>query len=147
MKDVKQKPIPEVNKEYHFFDDGKISNSRHYVCKIVKIIPFSEAKNVIAKNVPTWDFENNCNIFEDKTLLECFNENVKQCHWLYSPVTDVIVEASCPEYDENNLFFIRTLNGGWFSMDIQSSWQGGRLDIDGHLYEQLMKFNEEYDKL
>lgn len=31
----------------------------------------------------------------------------------------------------------RTKYGEWFSLDIQSSWQGGRLDITGESYEDL----------
>ena len=30
-------------------------------------------------------------------------------------------------------------NGGWFSLDIQSGWQGGVLDIDGEKWNNTMK--------
>lgn len=25
-------------------------------------------------------------------------------------------------YDENTIWFVRTVQGGWFSIDVQSSW-------------------------
>ena len=34
----KLQPVPEVGKEYHAFDDGKIRPSRHYIAKIVNIL-------------------------------------------------------------------------------------------------------------
>lgn len=44
------KPIPEINKTYHFFGDGKISYSRHYLAKVIKIITPDKAKNIIYNN-------------------------------------------------------------------------------------------------
>lgn len=40
---------------------------------------------------------------------------------------------------ENDLYFVRTKNGGWFSMNIQSSWQSGRLDVDEKGWNQLLE--------
>ena len=62
-----------------------------------------------------WDI---WNISESRDLIGYFSEK-----------TDVLSEVSCPKYDENNLWFARTKDGGWFSMDIQSGWQGGLLDV------------------
>lgn len=40
-----KQPLPEIGKEYHIFDDGKIRESRHYMCKIIEIIPFKDCKD------------------------------------------------------------------------------------------------------
>ncbi len=57
MKNKNLKPIPEVGKFYHFWDDGKTSTSRHYICKVEKIITPEEAKNIIVQ-VPEYDWDN-----------------------------------------------------------------------------------------
>ena len=33
------KDLPEVGQYYHFWDDGKTGPSRHYICRVEKIIP------------------------------------------------------------------------------------------------------------
>ena len=38
---------PEIGKEYHFWDDGKVSPSRHYICKVVDIISLEQAKEIM----------------------------------------------------------------------------------------------------
>ena len=45
-KQKEKKNLPIVGKEYHFFDDGKISNSRHYIAKVIELIPIEEAKKI-----------------------------------------------------------------------------------------------------
>ena len=139
MKKNKLKLIPIVGKEYHFWDDGKTSPSRHYICKVERIITPEEAKNIIV-TVPGWDFEKNETFFVDVTLYDHWHDKEMPNHdWLYATETDYFIEVSCPKYDENNLWFVRTKEGGWFSMDIQSSWQGGELDIDNSIYDYMIK--------
>jgi hypothetical protein len=105
----KLQPVPEVGKEYHAFDDGKIKPSRLEIVKIVELIPFDKA---------------------DAELLEDWKQNVEECYWLYAPETDYFAKA---EYEDETSYFVRTEDGGWFSM----GWFGSRLDIDGSLYEKM----------
>ena len=73
------------------------------------------------------------------------NDEMPNHDWLYETETDYFVECSCPVYDDNNLWFVRTKNdGGWFSMDIQSWWQGGRLDVDGKIFENIIQEVKEH---
>lgn len=137
------KPIPEIGKFYHFWDDGKSSPGRHYICKVERIITPDEAKKIDV-NVPDWDFDNNKEVDNIISLYDHWRNEVKNCDWLFAEDTDYFVELSCPEYDEYNLWAVRTKLGGWFSMDVQSSWQGGRLDIDGSIYEYNTKNYKEY---
>ena len=44
---MNKKDLPKVREFYHFFDDGKTSPNRHYICKVERIIPFNKAKNII----------------------------------------------------------------------------------------------------
>lgn len=111
-------PVPEVGKEYHIFDDGKIKPSRHYTAKILEVIPFKECNN--------------------KVLLETWAMEVQACEWLYATATDYFVKAES-DFDKNPLYFVRTLDGGWFSIDFPGYWMGARLDIDGSLYNKMIE--------
>lgn len=112
-------PIPEVGKEYHIFDDGKISPGRHYMATIVEVIPFETCDN--------------------RALLETWAMEVQSCEWLYSTATDYFIKAES-NFDKNPLFFVRTKDGGWFSIDYPDCWMGARLDIDGKLYKEMRAF-------
>jgi hypothetical protein len=115
-------PVPEVGKEYHIFDDGKISPSRHYTAKVVEVIPFEQCAD------------------PESELNRAWKENVEECYWLFAKETDYFVKATS-SYDTTPLFFVRTADGGWFSIDYPNVWMGARLDIDGELYNKMM---EEY---
>ena len=111
----KLQPVPEVGKEYHAFDDGKIRPSRLEHVKIVEVIPFKEC----------WDF----------ALLSSWNTEVAECDWLYAKETDYFVKAYCKEPNTGAQWFVRTVDGGWFSLGF---W-GSRLDVDGSLYEKMIE--------
>ena len=36
--------IPKIGEKYHFFDDGKLQNNRHYIAECVKILTPEEAQ-------------------------------------------------------------------------------------------------------
>ena len=118
----KLQPVPEVGKEYHIFDDGKLSPSRHFIAKITAVLPFEKVAN------------------PESQLYRAWEENIMEVHWLFAQDTDYFVKAES-SYDENPLFFVRTVDGGWFSIDYPSCWMGARLDIDGSLYNEMLKWN------
>ena len=120
----KMKPIPEVGKFYHFFDDGKTGPSRHYICKVEELLTVEQAKEFAVNRHDTV-----------MPLYDAWMEEVKECDFLYAKETDYFVRISCPTYDDNDLWAVRTLDGGWFTIDIQSWWQGGRIDITGDIYK------------
>ena len=133
------KPIPEIGKFYHFFDDGKTSPGRHYICKVERILTMDEAKNEPIV-VPNWAecLERDDLTYTLATIYDNWQDEIERCDWLFDTETDYFIECSCPKYDENNLWFVRTKDGGWFSMDIQSSWQGGTLDVTGDIFESVV---------
>ena len=136
------KEIPKIGKEYHFFDDGKIKESRHYMAVIQEIIPIEEAGKIIISTTRDYNEEINQNVFIDMSLLDIWIDEKLSCDWLYAPITDFIIKASIPKYDKDPIYFARTKDGGWFSMDTTNWWQGGRLDIDGKLYESMLEYYE-----
>lgn len=107
-------PVPEVGKEYHIFDDGKIKPSRHGITAVVEVIPFKEA---------------------DEEVLKDWCQNVAECYWLYASETDYFIKTEYEDEDEPS-YFVRTKDGGWFSM----GWFGARLDIDGSLYGKMKEY-------
>ena len=109
------RPVPEVGKEYHAFDDGKIKPCRLEHVKIVEVIPFDRA---------------------DEVLLSSWNTEVAECDWLYAQETDYFIKAYCKEPDTGAQWFVRTTDGGWFSLGF---W-GSRLDVDGSLYEKMKEY-------
>ena len=115
----KEQPVPEVGKEYHIFDDGKISFGRHYVAKVTEVLPFDECL--------------------DAELLSAWGKDVVECYWLFPEYTDYIIKA-VSDFDKDPLCFVRTKDGGWFSIDYPSCWMGARLDVDGSLYKSLNEF-------
>ena len=134
--------LPIVGKEYHFFDDGKITESRHFIATIVELIPLDEAKNIIISTPREYDVKTGQNIFVNMSLLDIWIDEKTHTNWIFASNTDYIVKASIPKYDDDLIYFARTKDGGWFSMDVTNWWQGGRLDIDGKLYESMMNYYE-----
>lgn len=90
-----------VGKVYDYYD-GKSSPSRRYDVKIVEKIPFSAA---------------------EETLVSEWEDEAGNCPWLYAKETDYFLRAalSLRDGEKEEIFFVRTLDGGWFSMGL---WSG-----------------------
>lgn len=112
-----EKPIPKVNQTCMFFDDGKISYSRMYQATVKQVMVYDDAPDKVKK------------VFERES---------KTHDWIWNKTTDYIIACEIKDYDKNLIWFARTVDGGWFSMDVDKSWQGGRLDIDGKLEDYLI---------
>ena len=134
MRSKTKQEVPHVGKQYHFFDDGKITPSRHSIATVLRVIPISEASNVLVK-ARDWDYDEP--VYSLRPITEIWKEDAFEHDWVMAQETDYLIECAIPDYDENNIWFARTTEGGWFSMDIQSGWQAGRLDVDGELYEYM----------
>lgn len=133
--------VPEVGKEYHFWDDGKSSPSRHYICRCERVIPYKEGKDIkftLKEYLPPYTKDAKFKEYETN-LSEIWKKAVKGHDWIYVEDTDFFVEISCPRYDENNLWAARTKWGGWFTLNIQSSWQGGEIDVTGEKYNRIIE--------
>ena len=129
--------LPQIGKEYHFFDDGKITPSRDSIATIIELIPIEEAKNIIVSTPRDYDEETGKNVFVNMSLLDIWIDEKTYTDWIFAKNTDYIVKASIPSYDDDPIYFARTKDGGWFSMDVTNWLQGGRLDIGGKLYEGM----------
>lgn len=112
-----EKPIPKVNQTCMFFDDGKISYSRMYQATVKQVMVYDDAPDKVKK---------------------AFERESKTHDWIWNKTTDYIIACDIKDYDKNLIWFARTVDGGWFSMDVDKSWQCGRLDIDGELEDYLV---------
>ncbi len=104
--------IPEVNKTYNCFDDGKIRHSRLYTVDVKEVIPFDE---IDLRTLYTW------------------KHIVKDCHWLFAKETDYFIKTENGE--DGDAIFVRTKDNGWFS--IGEFMNSGRLDVDGSLIKHI----------
>lgn len=120
-------PIPQVGKRYHCFDDGKIRPSRHYIVEVKEVLGQMEFKRRYLE------------------LFKRYLEESREHYWLFSRSSDKFIVANVIGDDENRTeLFLRTKQGGWFS--IGESWlDGGKLDIDGSLWEGVLSNREYYD--
>lgn len=118
-KKYKKQPVPEVGKEYHIFNDGKISPSRHSVITIAEAVPFKDCT--------------------DEKLLDCWRGEVKNCYWLYATETDYLVRGTFEDGEDADCWFVRTTDGGWFSLDYTDWLTASRLDINGSLYQEMLR--------
>lgn len=133
--------IPQKGKTYKFYDDGK--TSREYDAVVLRILSKDETKTIKFKARlddeyelstlydKSWGFDEQYTF--RKSLYDIWKDAVKNIDWVFANDTDWFIECSIPLYDEYPIWFVRTNNGGWFSLDIQSSWQGGLLDVDNQV--------------
>lgn len=134
------KRVPELYKQYPFFDDGKYSPSRFHVATVVKIMTIEEAKrhNIVLDEQE----ENDPSRRKMTSLYDIWKEAVEECksdhiwphtedgYWCYAPETDFFIVCAIPDYDESLIYFARHVNGGWFSFETTDPWQCGLLDVD-----------------
>jgi hypothetical protein len=106
---LRQCMIPKKKQIYNFFDDGKCSPGRLYKAYVKKVIPFNKA---------------------DIHLKIHLVNSALDYDWIWNGDTDYFIGCYIPKYDNHLIWFARTKYGTWFSMDIQSNWQGGLLDVN-----------------
>lgn len=94
--------MPVVGREYDYFDDGKISETRRRNIIITDIISFECIDDIIKKQ---------------------WIDEVVYCDWLYAETTDYFVIGEFLPYDAEDepCIFVRTKDGGWFSLGF---WAG-----------------------
>ena len=89
----------EIGKKYNFFDDGKISISRHYIAEVKDIIPFHAF------------------------YMSSFIEDVIQDHLDYNPIyvedPQKVIVCTINDYIKGQFFFIKMSDntGNYFSVN------------------------------
>ena len=103
------------------------------------VYKLAEPSIKLAKYELVIDEENG--IFPIMSLYDIWMCQKESCDWVYADETPYFVKISIPTYDDNDLYCAYMKHGGWFSLDIQSSWQGGVLDVDNKKWNYII---EEY---
>lgn len=141
--------IPKVGEVLHFFDDGKSSDSRHYLAVVTHVLTKEQMKMVSWTPTECLDHWKDANgEWNDvpNDFLGVWEYNKQQCDWIFADDTDFFVGCAIPEYDEHIIWFVRTKYGQWFSMDAQSCWQGGLLDVAGEKYKNNIEAGYTYSE-
>lgn len=148
--------VPTKGKQYHFFDDGKIRESRHYMATVVDKITPEQAKdiymnyqgmNVSVSLYTIWREEIDSHRQSKNFKVLTSGSMEVGAPWLYAEKTDYFIKCSIPDYDENDVWFVRTVDGGWFSLNTVDTWMAGRLDVSGALFEYMKETYEELQSM
>ena len=97
----------EIGKKYNFFDDGKITSSRHFIATVTDIIPI-------------YSFNNQIGIIDNIRKYKDIIPN------LYFPYPEYVIECTIPEYCRGTFFFVKMNNGtnNYFTIMDNSYWCG-----------------------
>lgn len=136
-------PVPKIGDKHHFFDDGKMRESRHFIAEVLSVITPEKAKQT---NIARTEYYQNNPYTFTQSLYERWLEEVNDhrqgerpwvlvdadhfkphAPWLYEETTDYFIECSIPGYATDSVWFVRTISGGWFSIDTTHSWMCGKL--------------------
>ena len=123
--------VPKVGEKFFFYDSGKATKFRQYEATVTKVIPYEEANKII-EHFNYAEYE----VFEDFDLQKIHTITFEEDSYgdgtpdLYAKETDYFIGCEIPDFDSEIIWFVRTTDGGWYSMDIQNGWQGGRLDVE-----------------
>lgn len=109
-----------IGDKFLHFDDGKIRESTSRVAEIIEIIEFKDA---------------------NKKLIKKWENEKKECPWLYATETDVFLICHIFDGGIIELIYARTIDGDFFSLD--NTCYCGRLDINYRLEKELRKIKKE----
>ena len=114
--------LPEIGKTYHYFDDGKIRESRHSVVKILNIIKVEDA---------------------DRFMTEFFNRIKSEYDWIFDEKQDYFIigynETDCPGV---TMLFARS-GGDWYGFETSGEdyWTGRLITNPDFNYEKFIGGN------
>lgn len=136
---MEYKATPEAGKTCTFYDAGKRSDSRTYEAEVLCITSKKKARSIkfpqyydtyscCLTTIPLSD--SNDNPIDNISLYEVWSDAVSKHPDWYAKDTDCFIECSIPDYDPYSIWFARSADGGWYSLDIQNCWQHGELVVD-----------------
>lgn len=119
--------VPIKGKEYHAYDDGKITFSRHYIVNVSNVYNHMYFRKHF------------------KDIYDIWVKDKKNHYWIFKDTTDYFVETTNPYDNFDKEYFARTHQGGWFSIGYPDCMVGSRLDITGNISKNLIKYIDEYN--
>ena len=119
-----RKPVPEISKRYHCFDDGKVTFSRHFIVQVDEVLGYQQFRK---------------KYFEQFVK---YMQILKTHDYLYARRTDKFVITHNGENDELGVY-VRTKYGGWFGI---GDWSNhATLDVTGELFSDIVRNIEMFD--
>lgn len=127
------KPVPLKGGVYHAFDDGKINPDRHMLLRVLDV----------------WG-----RISMKPWMIAVMKYNAEKAHWIFNDDTDYFIETICDKTGEK-LWFARSKDGGWYSLQVESHMDSCLLDVNGSFWESMVEYysqnvkdsrREEFDK-
>lgn len=119
-------PVPEIGKSYNFFSNGTVDGTRVYKAVITNILSIQQASQYK---------------FADGTLLSIWEYEKEIYKDFYAKKTDVFVEAKIEAFSLSCIYFCRCKDGGWYSFDVNTINEAGRLDINGSMLRAFINYN------
>lgn len=88
--------LPEINKTYYCYSDGKIKLSRQCQVQLIELIPFDKI---------------------NQEILEFWKEEIKEIDWLFAEKTDYFIKGLIDDGfgKMEEVYFVRA-NEGWYSI-------------------------------
>ena len=151
---MEKEQIPVIGEQYHFFDDGKIRESRHYMATVLDVITLEQVKDIYVNRLGLDIWESLYKVWREEIDSHRQSNNFKVLTsgsmeigtpWLYAEETDYFIKCSIPDYDKNDVWCVRTVDGGWFSLDTANVWMAGRLDVSGERFKSLEELQKIFE--
>lgn len=119
-----------IGDKFYFFDDGKTGSCRVFEATVRMFIPIEESKNIILDASELWECK--------ASLYDIYVKNIEANPYKrpMSPDMKYFVVCSIPKYDDNLIYFYIDDCNEWWSLDVQSDWQGGILDVDRKIFNK-----------
>lgn len=125
---IEKTSVPELYGYYDFWDNDRREEKYHYFAWVMDIITPDRAKNIILP-VPTHNFDDGTVTNVEMSLYERWEEEVLFCNDIYQDFTDFFIKANIPGYSENPVYFVRSKDGTWYSIDTTEINTKGKLEI------------------
>lgn len=138
--------VPVIGEQYHFFDDGKVRESRHYMATVLDIMTPEQVKDIYVNRLGLDIWESLYKVWREEIDKHRQGNTFKVLTsgsmevgtpWLYAEETDYFIKCFIPDYDKNDVWFVRTINGEWFSLNTVNTWMAGGLDVSGERFKSL----------
>lgn len=128
----KLSPIPEVGQIYWFYADDLVKKDNEFEARITDVYTYEEtAKKFVYK------YDDQFQEVVPYPVMDLWLEEVMELFWILAGETDYIVRAMIPGLCPQDVYFARSLDGGWHTFETATSKQFGILDVTGELYNKL----------
>ena len=125
-------PIPKKGETYWFYLCGKIKIKDEFEAIVEQVIPFAECDTYFVRQYYA-ELED----IVETAVMDIWLENQDEMFWLLAEMTDYIIEVSIPNLTPAKVYFARTTDGEWYSLEVNTPRHLGLLDVTGEYHNKL----------